>query len=361
MSGLARSGRCASPIPRPRHARRMGRGPAKRPPRPSSARSATGGRIVSIGTTALRLLETVARAARRCGESWQRRDGHLHRAGLPLPRRRPPAHQLPPAALDPVHAGGGLRRPGAHEAGLRPRRRARDTASIPTATVVCCGDERFLRAAGERRHRAARPHRRPRTGRSRRRPSCRWRRAGTVKAMLPQSVAETGAEIVLGNTFHLMLRPGAERVASLGGLHKFMNWPGPDPHRFGRLPGDVAQGAAQARRRTASPSARRSTAREHRLTPERSIEIQRAARRRHHHVVRRMHQLAGRGGGGRGLHAAVDEMGRARQARLRRARRATACSASCRAAPIPSLRAESVGGAHRHRLRRLCRRRPGGR
>ena len=73
--------------------------------------------------------------------------------------------------------------------------------------------------------------------------------AGTVKAMLPQSVAETGAEIVLGNTFHLMLRPGAERVAALGGLHKFMNWPRPDPDRFGRLPGDVAQGAAQARRR----------------------------------------------------------------------------------------------------------------
>ncbi|MDI1284315.1 MAG: tRNA guanosine(34) transglycosylase Tgt, partial [Reyranella sp.] len=51
--------------------------------------------------------------------------------------------------------------------------------------------------------------------------------AGTVKAMLPQSVADTGAEIVLGNTFHLMLRPGAERVAALGGLHRFMNWPGP--------------------------------------------------------------------------------------------------------------------------------------
>ena len=51
--------------------------------------------------------------------------------------------------------------------------------------------------------------------------------AGTVKAMMPQSVAETGAEIVLGNTFHLMLRPGAERVAKLGGLHRFMNWPRP--------------------------------------------------------------------------------------------------------------------------------------
>ena len=49
--------------------------------------------------------------------------------------------------------------------------------------------------------------------------------AGTVKAMLPDSVAATGAEILLGNTYHLMLRPGAERVAALGGLHRFMNWP----------------------------------------------------------------------------------------------------------------------------------------
>jgi queuine tRNA-ribosyltransferase len=49
--------------------------------------------------------------------------------------------------------------------------------------------------------------------------------AGTVKAMQPESVAATGAEIVLGNTYHLMLRPGAERVDRLGGLHRFMNWP----------------------------------------------------------------------------------------------------------------------------------------
>ena len=51
--------------------------------------------------------------------------------------------------------------------------------------------------------------------------------AGTVKAMLPESVAATGAQIVLGNTYHLMLRPGAERVERLGGLHRMMNWPGP--------------------------------------------------------------------------------------------------------------------------------------
>jgi queuine tRNA-ribosyltransferase len=51
--------------------------------------------------------------------------------------------------------------------------------------------------------------------------------AGSVKAMLPESVRETGAEIILGNTYHLMLRPGADRIAALGGLHRFMNWSGP--------------------------------------------------------------------------------------------------------------------------------------
>ena len=49
--------------------------------------------------------------------------------------------------------------------------------------------------------------------------------AATVKAMTPDAVAATGARIVLGNTYHLMLRPGAERIAALGGLHRFMNWP----------------------------------------------------------------------------------------------------------------------------------------
>ncbi len=51
--------------------------------------------------------------------------------------------------------------------------------------------------------------------------------AGTVKAMTPDGVAASGARIVLGNTYHLMLRPGAERIARLGGLHRFMNWPHP--------------------------------------------------------------------------------------------------------------------------------------
>ncbi len=51
--------------------------------------------------------------------------------------------------------------------------------------------------------------------------------AATVKAMKPETVRATGADIILGNTYHLMLRPGAERVARLGGLHKFMNWDRP--------------------------------------------------------------------------------------------------------------------------------------
>ncbi|HEX9158826.1 MAG TPA: tRNA guanosine(34) transglycosylase Tgt [Rhizomicrobium sp.] len=51
--------------------------------------------------------------------------------------------------------------------------------------------------------------------------------AATVKAMLPDSVRATGADIVLANTYHLMLRPGAERVARLGGLHQFMGWQRP--------------------------------------------------------------------------------------------------------------------------------------
>jgi queuine tRNA-ribosyltransferase len=49
----------------------------------------------------------------------------------------------------------------------------------------------------------------------------------TVKAVAPEEVRKTGADILLANTYHLMLRPGAERVAALGGLHTFMNWPYP--------------------------------------------------------------------------------------------------------------------------------------
>jgi queuine tRNA-ribosyltransferase len=51
--------------------------------------------------------------------------------------------------------------------------------------------------------------------------------AATVKAMFPEHVAATGAQMILANTYHLMLRPGAERIAAFGGVRQFMNWPGP--------------------------------------------------------------------------------------------------------------------------------------
>ena len=63
---------------------------------------------------------------------------------------------------------------------------------------------------------------------------------GTVKGLYLDQVEATGADIILGNTYHLMLRPGAEEVAKLGGLHHFIGWKRPDPHRLGRLPDHVA-------------------------------------------------------------------------------------------------------------------------
>jgi queuine tRNA-ribosyltransferase len=97
--------------------------------------------------------------------------------------------------------------------------------------------------------------------------------AGTVKAMLPESVKATGAEIILGNTYHLMLRPGAERVAAFGGLHKFMNWQGPILTDSG---GFQVMSLAQLRKITEEGVAFRShiDGAKIMLTPERSIEIQ---------------------------------------------------------------------------------------
>jgi len=98
--------------------------------------------------------------------------------------------------------------------------------------------------------------------------------AGTVKAMLPESVAVTGAEIVLGNTYHLMLRPGAERVAQLGGLHRFMNWEGPILTDSG---GFQVMSLAGLRKLAEEGVTFRShiDGSCHELTPERSMEIQR--------------------------------------------------------------------------------------
>ena len=97
--------------------------------------------------------------------------------------------------------------------------------------------------------------------------------AGTVKAMLPESVRETGADIVLGNTYHLMLRPRAERVAKLGGLHKMMNWPRPILTDSG---GFQVMSLAQLRKLDELGVSFQShiDGAMHQLTPERSMEIQ---------------------------------------------------------------------------------------
>jgi queuine tRNA-ribosyltransferase len=96
---------------------------------------------------------------------------------------------------------------------------------------------------------------------------------GTVKAMYPEQVRETGAEILLGNTYHLMLRPGAERVAALGGLHVFMDWPRPILTDSG---GFQVMSLAKLRKLTEQGVTFRShiDGAKYELTPERSIEIQ---------------------------------------------------------------------------------------
>jgi queuine tRNA-ribosyltransferase len=98
--------------------------------------------------------------------------------------------------------------------------------------------------------------------------------AATVKAMKPEVVRATGADILLGNTYHLMLRPGAERVARLGGLHKFMNWPRPILTDSG---GYQVMSLSDLRKITEEgvTFASHLDGSRHLLTPERSMEVQR--------------------------------------------------------------------------------------
>src|SRR5476649_2108749 len=97
--------------------------------------------------------------------------------------------------------------------------------------------------------------------------------AATVKAMTPEAVKSTGADIILGNTYHLMLRPSAERVARLGGLHKFMHWDGPILTDSG---GFQVMSLAKLRKLTEKGVIFQShlDGRAYELTPERAMEIQ---------------------------------------------------------------------------------------
>ena len=98
--------------------------------------------------------------------------------------------------------------------------------------------------------------------------------AATVKAMHPEAVHALGADIVLSNTYHLMLAPGAERIAALGGLHRFMNWPHPILTDSG---GFQVMSLAKLRKISEKGVAFQShiDGSLHELTPERSIEVQR--------------------------------------------------------------------------------------
>ena len=98
--------------------------------------------------------------------------------------------------------------------------------------------------------------------------------AATVKAMMPESVRATGADILLGNTYHLMLRPTAERIERLGGLHKFMNWERPILTDSG---GFQVMSLAGLRKLTEKGVTFKShvDGSSHEITPERSMEIQR--------------------------------------------------------------------------------------
>src|SRR6056297_2064060 len=97
--------------------------------------------------------------------------------------------------------------------------------------------------------------------------------AATVKAMMPESVRDTGADILLGNTYHLMLRPTAERIDRLGGLHRFMNWERPILTDSG---GFQVMSLAGLRKLTEQGVTFKShiDGSKHELTPERSMEIQ---------------------------------------------------------------------------------------
>jgi len=98
--------------------------------------------------------------------------------------------------------------------------------------------------------------------------------AATVKAMRASEVRAAGSDIILGNTYHLMLRPGAERVARLGGLHRFMGWDGPILTDSGGYQ-VMSLGALTKRTEEGVSFASHLDGSKHLITPERSIEIQR--------------------------------------------------------------------------------------
>ena len=167
-------------------------------------------------------------------------------------------------------------------------------------------------------------------------PSCRSAPAPRSRPCSPRTWRPTGADIILANTYHLMLRPGAERIAKLGGLHRFMHWDGPILTDSG---GYQVMSLAKLRRieeqRRHLPVAYR---RRHRGAHARARHRgAMPARRRHPDGARRMHAVSRDARRGQDLDGAVAALGRALEGARSGdgARKARPCSASCRAASIP--------------------------
>ena len=161
--------------------------------------------------------------------------------------------------------------------------------------------------------------------------------AATVKAMLPETVRATGADIILANTYHLMLRPGAERIAKLGGLHRFMHWDGPILTDSG---GYQVMSLSKLRHIEEEGVTFQShiDGATHLLTPERAIEVQCLLGADIQMVLDECTPFPATHEQAAVLDGTVDALGRALEARhfKRWPRLARRCSASCRAASIPT-------------------------
>src|SRR5919201_3653592 len=147
-------------------------------------------------------------------------DGSVHHAGLPVPRGGRPVHELPPAEEHALHAGRGLCRPRPDQVCL-PRGRRRP---LPLLLLRRRDADRMKFTVthtdgAARRGKLVLPHGEVDTP--------QFMPVGTaasVKAIAPDDLQHIGAQIVLGNTYHLLLRPGPDVVAEMGGLHRFMSW-----------------------------------------------------------------------------------------------------------------------------------------
>ncbi len=184
--------------------------------------------------------------------------------------------------------------------------------------------------------------------------------AATVKAMTADAVRATGANIVLGNTYHLMLRPGAERIARLGGLRRFMDWPGPILTDSG---GFQVMSLAKLRKLDADGVTFQShlDGSQHRLTPERVGRDPASAGCDDHHGAGRMHALPASLEMKRARLCDCRCAGRSGRARRSAMREGYGLFGIVQGSVYPDLREQSAPGADGYRFRWLRGGRPGDR